>query len=343
MPQKAIVLCVAAALLAALAAGCGGDPTPGASSAPARKVIKISIGLNEDSHEYQGLNKFKEEIEKNTDGRYRVQLYANAQLGDDVKAVEALLAGTLEMTVPSTSPLTGLSQELGVFDLPFLFPDAATAYKVLDGPVGQKILDNLAARGVVGLAYWDNGFRHLTNSVREIRTPADVKGLKIRTMQNPVHLAAWEALGADPVPMPFSELFAAMQTRKIDGQENPVPTIYQQKFVEVQKYCTLTGHIYTPFVVLISKKVWDGMPPGDQAIFRAAALAARDHERLVSAAMNSSQVEQLRQQGMTVTALSPEQLKAFRDAVAPATARFADQIGQDIVQAVQDEVGQYAQ
>jgi tripartite ATP-independent transporter DctP family solute receptor len=327
-------LCVVAAtLLAGLGSGCGIVQ----QDAP-RKVIKISIGLNEDSHEYQGIKKFKEEVEKNSKGRYTVQLYANAQLGDDVKATEALRAGTLEMTVPSTSPLTGICRELGVFDLPFIFPSSEVAYAVLDGPVGRKILDNLAAKGVVGLAYWDNGFRHLTNSVREIRTPADVKGLKLRTMQNEMHLAAWKAMGANPTPMPFSEIFLAMQTKKIDGQENPVPTIYQQKFAEVQKYCTLTGHIYTPFVVLISKKVWDGMTPEDQKIFRDAAVAARDYERKVSADMNKTHVDMLRRQGMTVTELTAGQLKAFQEAVAPVAAMFADQIGRETVQAVQDEV-----
>jgi tripartite ATP-independent transporter DctP family solute receptor len=340
MSKKVIALCVAAVMaLAVLAAGCGGgDKKPAAPAAPAKKVIRISIGLNEQSHEYEGLKKFKEEVEKNSKGRYEVQMYANAQLGDDVKATEALRAGTLEMTAPSTSPLTGMSKELGVFDLPFIFPNSEIAYKVLDGPVGQKILDSLTSKGVVGLAYWDNGFRHVTNSVREIKSPADVKGMKIRTMQNPMHLAAWKALGANPTPMPFSEVFTAMQQKTIDGQENPTPTNYQQKFYEVQKYNTLTGHIYTPFVVLISKKTWDAMPPEDQKIFKDAAAVARDHERKVSADMNKSMVGKLREAGMTVTELTPDQLKAFQDAVAPVYKEFADKIGADTVKAVQEEV-----
>ncbi|MDT8902912.1 TRAP transporter substrate-binding protein [Anaeroselena agilis] len=339
MSKKVIALCIAVVMgLAVLAAGCGGGDKKAAPAAPAKKVIKISIGLNEQSHEYAGLKKFKEEVEKNSKGRYEVQLYANAQLGDDVKATEALRAGTLEMTAPSTSPLTGMSKELGVFDLPFIFPNSEVAYKVLDGPVGQKILDSLQSKGLVGLAFWDNGFRHLTNSVREVKTPEDVKGMKVRTMQNPMHLAAWKALGANPTPMPFSEVFTAMQQKTIDGQENPVPTIYQQKFYEVQKYCTLTGHIYTPFVVLMSKKVWDGMSKEDQKIFKDAAVVARDHERKVSADMNKSQVEKLRQAGMTVTELTPAQLKAFQDAVAPVYGEFSGKIGADIVKAVQEEV-----
>ncbi|MDR3561131.1 MAG: TRAP transporter substrate-binding protein [Negativicutes bacterium] len=337
MSKKLIALCLAAAMAAViLVAGCGGSSQPAAPAA--KKVIKISIGLNEESHEYQGLKKFKEIVEAKSKGRYEVQMYANAQLGDDVKATESLRAGTLEMTAPSTSPLTGMSKELGVFDLPFLFPNTEVAYKVMDGPVGQKILDSLQSKGLVGLAYWDNGFRHVTNSVREIKSPADAKGLKIRTMQNPMHLEAWKAMGANPTPMPFSEVFTAMQQKTIDGQENPIPTIYLQKFQEVQKYCTLTGHVYTPFVLLISKKTWDAMPKDDQKIFQDAAIEARDYQRKVSEDMNKSFIDKLRAEGMTVTELTPEQLKVFQDAVQPVYDQFSEKIGKSTVDEVQAEV-----
>ena len=340
MSKKIIALLTTMIFVALVAAGCGGSDKPAPQQA-AKKVIKISIGLNEDSHEYQGLKKFKEVVESKSNGRYEVQMYANAQLGDDVKATESLRAGTLEMTAPSTSPLTGLSKELGVYDLPFLFPNSEIAYKVLDGPVGQKILDSLQSKGLVGLAYWDNGFRHVTNSVREIKSPEDTKGLKIRTMQNPMHLEAWKALGANPTPMPFSEVFTAMQQKTIDGQENPTPTNFQQKFQEVQKFCTLTGHVYTPFVVLMSKKVWDGLPKEDQKIFQDAAYVARDYERQVSADMNKSMVGKLRDAGMKVTELTPDQLKAFQVAVQPVYTKFADQIGKSLVEEIQAEVKKY--
>jgi tripartite ATP-independent transporter DctP family solute receptor len=336
MSKKLIALAVAVLMLTALIAGCGGDKKPAASDA--KKVIRISIGLNETHPEYLGLKKFKEIVEAKTNGRYDVQLYANAQLGDDVKATEALRAGTLEMTGPSSSPLAGISKELMVFDLPFLFPNTVVAYKVMDGPIGQKILDTLPAKGLVGLAYWENGFRHLTNSVREVKTPADVKGMKIRVMQNPIHLETWKALGANPTPMPFSELFTAMQQKTIDGQENPVPTIYLSKYNEVQKYVTLTGHVYTPHLLLISKKVWDTIPAADQKIFKEAAYAARDHVRAVSKEMNDSQVKKLREAGMTVTELTPEERAAFEEAVQPVYAQFADKIGKELVDEVRAEV-----
>jgi tripartite ATP-independent transporter DctP family solute receptor len=334
------VLLVVLMVTLALLTGCssGGDKKPVAKEAAAKKVIRISIGLNEVHPEFLGLKKFKEIVEGKTNGRYDVQLYANAQLGDDVKATEALRAGTLEMTGPSSSPLAGISKELMVFDLPFLFPNTKVAYQVMDGPVGQKILDSLEAKGLKGLAYWENGFRHLTNSVRDVKDPADIKGLKIRVMQNPIHMATWKAMGANPTPMPFSEVFTAMQQKTIDGQENPIPTIYLSKYNEVQKYATLTGHVYTPHMLLISKKVWDTMDKEDQKIFQDASYVARDYVRQISKEMNDSQVGKLREAGMTVTELTPAQLKVFQDSVKPVYDEFADKIGKTLVDEMQAEV-----
>lgn len=244
---KLLSILLVIAFAVSLLAGCG-------SSAPEKKaekrVIKVGIGLNEQSPQYKGLQKFKEIVEKDSKGRIEVQLFANSQLGDDTKMMTALRAGTLEMTCPSTAPIAGIDKKWMVFDFPFLFPNEEVADKVVDGPFGQKLLDSLSNHGIKGIAFWENGYRQLTNSVREVKTPADVKGLKIRTMENPVHLAAFRALGANPTPMPFGELFTSLQQRTIDGQENPLTTIYLQKFYEVQKYTTLTNHLYSPFVFI---------------------------------------------------------------------------------------------
>lgn len=346
MAKKRFLVFLALFLTLALTAGClqstktpaGTTGQPAKADTAGKKVIKISIGLNEAHPEFLGLKKFKEIVEAKTNGKYDVQPYANAQLGDDVKATEAVRNGTLEMTGPSSSPLAGISKELMVFDLPFLFPNTKVAYQVMDGPVGQKILDTLDSKGIKGLAYWENGFRHLTNSARDVKTPADAKGLKIRTMENPIHLATWKALGANPAPMPFSEVFTAMQQKTIDGQENPVPTIYLSKYNEVQKYCTLTGHVYTPHLLLISKKLWDSLPKEDQKIFQDAAYEARDYVRKISKEMNDSQVTKLREAGMTVTELTDAQRKQFQDAVKPVYDQFADRIGKQIIDEVQAEV-----
>ena len=343
MKKKWFILAMVMLVSASLLTGClssdkapapAAKPEPAKDAAAGKKIIRISIGLNEVHPEYLGLVKFKEEIEKKLPGKYDIQLYANAQLGDDVKTTEAVRMGNLEMTGPSTSPLTGIVKELGVFDMPFLFSDIKTAYTVCDGPAGQKILDMLDEKGLKGLAYWENGFRHLTNSVREVKTPADTKGMKIRTMQNPIHLATWKALGSNPTPMPFSEVFTAMQQKTIDGQENPTPTIFLSKFNEVQKYMTLTGHVYTPFVLLIGKKLWDGMPKEDQKVFQDAAYVARDHVRDVSLKMNTEYVAKLKAAGMTVTELTPDQLKSFQDAVKPVYDEYTEKVGKATVESI---------
>ena len=345
MSKKWFVLAMVMVMATTLLTGClSSDKKPAAKPDAAKtettgkKVIRISIGLNEVHPEFLGLKKFKEEVDKKLPGKYDIQLYANAQLGDDVKTTEAARMGNLEMTGPSSSPLTGIVKELGVFDLPFLFPNTTVAYTVMDGPAGQKLLDMMEAKGLKGLAYWENGFRHLTNSAHEVKTPEDVKGLKIRVMQNPIHLATWKALGANPTPMPFSELFTAMQQKTVDGQENPIPTIYLSKYNEVQKYVTLTGHVYTPHILIISKKVWDGMAKEDQKVFQEAAYVARDYVRKISKEMNDSQTAKLKEAGMTVTTLTPEQQKAFQDAVKSVYAEYTDKIGKEIVDAIVGEV-----
>lgn len=346
--RKVLATLLTGFMVATLATGCGlssAKPAPTTAPAPAAapanadaKVIKVSIGLNEASPLYQGMRKFGDLVQERTKNKYEIQLYANAQLGDDIKATESVRMGTLEMTPPSTSPLTGIESKLMVFDLPFLFPSPEVADKVLDGPIGQKLLDGLSAKGLKGLAYMENGFRDVTNSVREIKAPADLKGLKIRTMENPMHLAAWKAMGSNPTPMPFSEVFTAMQQKTIDGQENPIPTIYLQKFNEVQKYVTISNHIYSPFIVLFSQKIWDSMPKEDQEIFQQAALEAKDFQRKISRDMVKDQVGKLRDAGMTVTELTPDQLKAFQDATKPVYDQFAEKIGKDLVKEVTDEV-----
>ena len=345
MSKKWLVLMMVMVMATTLLTGClssdkkpEAKPDPAKAAATGKKVIRISIGLNEVHPEFLGLKKFKEEIDKKLPGKYDIQLYANAQLGDDVKTTEAARMGNLEMTGPSSSPLTGIVKELGVFDLPFLFPSTTVAYTVMDGPAGQKLLDLMEAKGLKGLAYWENGFRHLTNSAKEVKMPEDVKGLKIRVMQNPIHLATWKALGANPTPMPFSELFTAMQQKTVDGQENPIPTIYLSKYNEVQKFVTLTGHVYTPHILIISKKIWDGMAKEDQKVFQDAAYVARDHVRTVSKEMNDSQTAKLKAAGMTVTVLTPEQQKAFQDAVKSVYAEYTDKIGKDTVESILAEV-----
>ena len=280
------------------------------------KVLKISNGVNELHPSYLAGKKFGEILAARLPGKYTVQVYANAQLGYDVRATEGVRIGTLEMVTTSASPLTGLVPEFNVFDLPFIIPSEKAADAIFDGPIGAKLAAALEPKGIKLLAYYENGFRQLTNSAHAVKTPADMKGLKIRTMQNPIHLEAFRAMGANPTPMPFSEVFTALQQKTIDGQENPIPTIWLSKFYEVQKYVTLTGHVYGPHIFLVGKKLWDSFPAADQKVIAEAAKESAVYQRALNRKMNKDFVDELRKAGVTVTELTPEQHKAFVDAVA---------------------------
>lgn len=302
--------------------------------------INIGIGYNDKSAQYKSLCFFKEIVETNSQSKIDVILYHSSQLGDDREMMEALQMGAQEMTCPSTAPVAQFINGFKVFDLPFLFPTYESADYVLDGPVGQQLLGALEKIGIIGLAYWENGYRQLTNKVRPVVSPKDVDGLKIRTMENPIHLAAWKTMGANPTPMAFGELFSAMQQGVVSGQENPWGTIYLQNFFEVQSFTTDTGHVYSPFVLMISKKFWDKLPKDLQAVVYDAAQKARLHNRKINRAMNAEFLETLKTK-MKVTLLTPEQRQAFQNAVQPVYQKFSREIGEDFIQSVQAEVTTY--
>jgi tripartite ATP-independent transporter DctP family solute receptor len=352
--MKKMKLAVAVTLASLLVlAGCSAPPkveapapgtppaaeTPTTPAAPAEKfVIRAGIGLNDQHPQYKGLEVMKKYVEKESGGRIEMQLFHSSQLGDDIQMMEALQMGSQEVTCPSTAPITSIDKRFMIFDLPFLFPTEEIASDLLDGALGQELLDGLAEKGLIGLAYWENGYRHLTNDVREVRTPADMKGLKIRTMENQVHLDFFRALGANPTPMPFGELFTAMQTGVVDGQENPVPTIYLQNYPEVQKFTTLTGHVYSPFVLLMSKIFWDKLPADLQEVVEKGAIIARDEQRKINREYTEELKSGLEEKGMTVTVLTPAEQKAFQDATMPTIEKFRAEIGEDYVNKVLAEI-----
>lgn len=329
------VLCVLL-LISSVSVFANGTAEKKATGTKGPIVIKISNGVNEQHPSYLALVKFGELLNEKLPGRFDVQVYANAQLGDDVRATEATQMGTLEMVCTSASPLVGLVSDFMVLDLPFIFKSEKAADAVLDGAVGKALAAELEPKGLKLIAYYENGFRQLTNSVREVKSPADLKGLKIRTMENPIHLAAWNALGANPTPMPFSEVFTALQQKTIDGQENPIPTIYLSKFYEVQKYCTLTGHVYGPHIVLMNKKLFDSFSEDEQKIIMDAGYQSALYQRKMNRQMNTDYVDVLRKEGMIVTELTPAQLQVFQDAVQPVYTQFEDKIGKDLIQQVKD-------
>ena len=310
-----------------------------AGEAPKKQVIRISIGPNREHPAFIAPNeKFKPIVEAKTNGRYEVQLFPDAALGDDIKATEAVRSGTLDAVVTSSSPLGGMVKELLVFDLPNLFPSEKVADAILDGPVGAELSKLMEPRGLVNLAWFENGYRQLTNSARPVSKPDDLKGLKVRTMQNQLHLAAWRALGANPTPMPFSEVFTALQQKTIDGQENPIPTLYSAKLYEVQKYVSMINLVWTPHMLIWSKPLWDKLPKEDQAIFRAAARETALYNRELNRKFNREFRTTLEQRGMIFIDLTPDQTRAFQAATASVWTEFEGRIGKEFLDKVKAEL-----
>lgn len=329
-----------------LLSACGAASTGNNADAEGKKgsqsiqerTIKAGIGLNEDHPEGLGLAKFKEIVEEKSGGKLKVQPFYSATLGDDQKMTEALQGGVQEITIPSTSPLVGMVKEFGIFDFPFLFNTPEEADAVLDGPLGQKLLDKLPEHGLIGLGYWENGFRQLTNSKHAVKTAEDFKGLKIRTMQNEVHLDAFKELGANPTPMAFSEVFTALESKTVDGQENPLATIKSNKFNEVQEYLSLTKHVYTPFVFLVSKKFWDGLSEEEQKILKDASIEAGKYQREMSRKEDAKAVEELKAAGMNVNEVSDEDKEKMKELIKPVTDKYAEKFGKDLVDELMAEI-----
>lgn len=299
--------------------------------------IKFGIGLAEDSPQAMSVDYFDEILDQRSGGRIDVNLFPNSQVGDDLQMMNALQSGTLEMTYPSTSPATSIVPELQLFDLPFLFPTAEDADAVLDGEIGQEMLDGFDGSGIEALAFAENGYRQLTNSVGPVETPEDVEGLRIRVMENPIQVSIWETLGAAPTSMAFGEVFSALEQGVVDGQENPWSTILTSRFDEVQGYGSETRHVYTPFIIMIGEEFFDGLCAEDQDLIREAAVQARDYQRTISREYSDYAREQLAERGMEVTELTDEQRAAFQEAVRPVYDQWRDEIGGDLIDRVQAE------
>src|SRR5574341_36889 len=279
-----------------------------------------------------GMVRYADLVKERTKGRVAIQGHHSRELGDERQVVEGLQLGTIHLTVTSTGPLGGFVPEMNVVDLPFLFRDAGHAYKVLDGEVGRDLLGKFDAVGIKGLAFWENGFRHITTTKKPVREPADMKGLKIRVMENKVHQAAFRQLGSDATPMAWGEVFTSLQQGLLDAQENPIPIIYTFKLNEVQKYVSLTGHVYSPAPLLMSKKTWDRMPADIQKVMAETALEVAKYQRGLIREQEQKQIGELKAKGMTVIE-NPDRA-AFRDAMKPVFEQFQGQFGKDLVQRI---------
>jgi tripartite ATP-independent transporter DctP family solute receptor len=300
------------------------------------RTIKFTNGVNEDHPVGVGVKKMQEVLAAKTGGKMKINAFWGGSAGNDLQATQALRAGTQEMVCTSSSPLVGIVKELGVFDLPFLFANEKEADAVLDGPAGVYFNKKLEEAGLVNLAYWENGFRNLTNSRKPVTKVEDFEGIKLRVMQNNIFLDTFRTLGTNAVPMAFPEVFTALETKTIDGQENPFVTIETSKFNEVQKYLSVTNHAYTPFLILYSKKLWDGLSPQEQAVLREAAMEGQKVQRAANRSLNEKSFASLKAKGMQVNTIAPAELKRIQAKVQPVYDKNAQSIGAEPIKVVQD-------
>ena len=294
-------------------------------------VLKIGMTTEIGGHYHSGAVHFKEQVEKYTDGRVRVDIFPSSQLGNERAMVEGVGMGFLEMCIVSTGPLPNFSPDFMIFDLPYIFKNRDEAFKAMDGEIGADILKSLEPMGIKALGFWENGFRHISNNKKSIIHPGDVKGMKIRTMENPIHQATFKTLGATPTPMAWGEVFVALQQGVIDGQENPLVIVYTTKLYEIQKHISLTGHFYSPAVFMISKQLFDGFPKDIQDAIVKAEKEARDYERQFSAQLDEQLVESLKNEGVAFADVDKDE---WKNACAPVYDQFKSQINPKYLEAL---------
>jgi len=304
------------------------------SLAAAQTTMKISISTAQNSHQGVAIDTFAREVEKRTSGRYKVQTFYNGSLGGERESIEAVQLGTQELAFSSTGPVPNFVPETKILDVPFLFRDKAHARAVLDGPIGQEMLAKFDSKGFKALAWAENGFRHMTNSKRSVNGPEDLKGLKMRTMENPVHIAAYKGFGIITTPMAFPEVFTALQQGTVDGQENPLSVIISAKFDQVQKHLSLTGHVYSPAIFLMNKAAFDKLSAADKQAFLDAAKEGTKANRARVDEDDAKGVADLRAKGMTVVE-NVDKAK-FVSALAPVNGEFEKQFGKANIEKIRN-------
>lgn len=331
--MKALLLIVSMLLLVLAACGRPSDSGSSESNNKGEKYkLRIAYLVSEEQSTHLAAVTMKEKLEKESDGRLQVELFANGSLyPSDREAIEAVQLNNIEMTIPALSPLASFNKKFMVFDLPFLFKDNQAAYQTLDSDLGQELLDSLESDGLKGLAYAENGFRNISNNRGPIESPEDLKGLKLRSMENPVHTETFKLLGANASPFAFGELYTALQQGTYEAMESPISLYYTNKFYEVQKYLTISGHFYTPTILLMNDKFFKGLPEDLQELVQEAAHEYRTEQRKIAQEQDGKWLEELKELGMQVNELSPDQLDQFREVVYPVYDKFKNEIGTDIV------------
>jgi tripartite ATP-independent transporter DctP family solute receptor len=310
------------------------------TTAAVAQEIKAKFGTSlPDSHpQTLGARKFAELVDQKSKGRIKITVYSGAQLGSDQQMQAALRGGTQEFTAPSTATLANLVKEFGIFGLPFSFASEKQAYAVFDGEFGQSILAKLTEKDLIGLAYWENGFRHFTNSKRPIVKAEDLAGIKVRTMQNNLYIDLFAGLGANAIPMPVNELFTALETKAVDAQENPYTVVQAQKFYDVQKYLSTTGHAYDAQVLIASKKFWDKLSDADRALMKEASREATEFQRQASRDLNAKARAELAKAGMQINDVSDAERQRMREKLQPVIAKHQTAVGEETAKAFFDAI-----
>jgi tripartite ATP-independent transporter DctP family solute receptor len=313
-----------------------------ALQASAATVIKVGHGASESFHMHRALLKFEELVESGSGGDLDVQIFPSSQMGPDREMIEGVQTGVLEMAIPPSSFFAGWDPAFAVIELPYMYASKDIAFKVLDSKIGDEMLSRVENQGLVGLNWLELGVRNVTNNKRPIATPEDLEGVKLRTMKVPAHVATFEALGANPTPMNFGEVYSALQQGVIDGQENPLAIITSQRFYEVQKHLSTTGHVFAVYMPVISKPFFDSLSSEHQELLMGAMQQARAYQAELVAAEDASQLKQIREAGVEVLELTAEQRQAFADKTEGVRLQYREQVGAETYDAWVAAVNQAA-
>jgi TRAP-type transport system periplasmic protein len=303
------------------------------------RTIRLSCANNKGHPQVIGAEKFAELVEEKSGGKIEVKIFPGGVLGPDLQNFSAMQGGTLDMNVGNASLLAGNVKEFAIFDFPFLFHNRAEAYAVMDSPVGKKLFDLLPEKGLVGLAYWELGFRDINNSERPIEKVEDLEGLKMRVIPTPIYVDFMNAMGANAVPMPFTETYTALETGAIDGMTNPLINVTDSKFYEVTDYLTITNHMYNPQAVTISKITWDKLSDTEKRILQEAATEATAVQREASQKAEAEALEQLKEE-MDVNELPPEELAKMQEKAKGVIEKYTADVGPELVAEVNAAVAQ---
>jgi C4-dicarboxylate-binding protein DctP len=303
---------------------------PSGAMAAAKWTMKFGHDMPEDSAQHVAALKYAELVKERTKGQVEIKVFPAQQLGTDPEMVQQAQMGTLEIVLPPTAKISGFAASLQLADLPFLFPSKDICYQVLDGPVGDKLLALLDAKGLKGVSFWESGFKQITAN-KAIRKPEDFAGMKVRVMESPLLIAQYKQVKANPVPIDFAETYNALQQGVVDAQENPLVSIVNMKFYEVQKYTMLSNHGFLGYAFLFSKKVYDGLPADIQKVMRETARELASFERQDTARREAGYIERIQKGGSQVVTLTPQELQGFEKAFRPVHQQFAKTIGEDLL------------